>query len=215
MAEQLQLKVIVSEMFAENAYIAWLSGRSDCLVVDPGLDVQRILEELDQQQLVPAAILNTHGHADHIAGNQAMKRRWPDCPLIIGREDADKLTDPMQNLSGQFGFGLVSPPADQVVQEGDTLELAGFELEVLEAPGHSRGHVVFLWRGGDPVYVFGGDVLFQGSIGRSDFPDGDFGQLENSIRTKLYTLPDSTIVLPGHGDPTTVGEEKRSNPFVR
>jgi glyoxylase-like metal-dependent hydrolase (beta-lactamase superfamily II) len=135
--------------------------------------------------------------------------------LIIGRKEAAKLTDPMANLSGSYGIAIVSPPADQQVDEGDVCAAAGLDLEVLETPGHSAGHVVFVWRGGTPWKVFGGDVLFQGSVGRADFPDSNPGQLVDSIRGKLYTLPGETVVLPGHGDPTTIDIEKRTNPFVR
>lgn len=211
---ELRLAMIVSMPFAENTYIAQLSGRDDCLVIDPGLEPDLIFEQLDAEKLTPAAILNTHGHGDHIGGNQAMKDRWPDCPLVIGRHDAPKLTDAMLNLSGMFGVGITSPPADVLLDEGDVYRAAGFELEVLEIPGHSTGHVVFIWRGAKPYYVFGGDVLFNGSVGRCDFPDGDFAQLRDGIHQKLFPLPDDTVVLSGHGEPTTIGREKRSNPFV-
>ena len=200
--------------FAENTYILHLEGRNDCLVVDPGLEPLKILKYLDDRQLTPAAILNTHGHADHIAGNQAMKERWPDRPLVIGRGDAEKLTDPRLNLSGMFGAGLVSPPADELLDEGDIYRAGGFELEVLEIPGHSSGHIVFIWKMQRPFIVIGGDVLFAGSIGRTDFPDGSFELLAEGIHGKLFTLPDDTVVLPGHGETTNVGHEKRYNPFV-
>lgn len=212
---RLILETIVSRPFAENSYIAQISGRSDCVIVDPGFEPDTIIEYVTRQRLTPAAILNTHGHVDHIAGNEALKRCWPDCPLVIGAGDAEKLVDPFKNLSGVYGAGITSPPADTLVREGDVYRAAGLELEVREAPGHSTGHVVFIWKGGEPWVVFGGDVLFQGSVGRTDFPDGDAAQLAAAIRTKLYTLPDDTIVLPGHGDPTTIGEERRHNPFVR
>jgi hydroxyacylglutathione hydrolase len=143
-----------------------------------------------------------------------MKRCWPHVPLVIGAGDAEKLTDPDKNLSRPFGMDVMSPEADQLVREGDTYSAAGLDLEVFECPGHSIGHVVFLWRGASPWIVFGGDVLFQQSIGRTDFPDGSFEMLEKAIRTKLYVLPNDTIVLPGHGDQTTIGSEKRLNPFV-
>lgn len=124
------------------------------------------------------------------------------------------LGDPRLNLSADFGVGLVSPPADATLVEGDTYQAAGFDLEVAEIPGHSPGHVVFIWRGSEPILVFGGDVLFAGSVGRVDFPGGNFDQLATGIHNKLFPLPDDTIVLPGHGEPTTVGREKRTNPFV-
>lgn len=215
MPSRLKLAVVVSEMFDQNAYIAHLEGRSDCLVIDPGFNVDQLQEYLAEQRLTPAAFLNTHGHADHIAGNEAMKRCWPQVPLVIGTRDADKLTDPMKNLSRPFGMDVLSPPADVLLNEGDQYSAAGFDLDVYECPGHSIGHVLFVWRGESPIVVFGGDVLFQRGIGRTDFPDGSFEQLAEGIRTKLYTLPDDSVVLPGHGEPTTTGEEKRSNPFVK
>jgi hydroxyacylglutathione hydrolase len=213
MTAPLQIHTIVSRLFAENTYIAWLPGQTTCLIIDPGLDPEAILEFLQAQQLTPAAILNTHGHADHIAGNRALKEAYPGAPLIIGSGDANMLADAMANLSGPFGMPIISPPADRLVYEGDVLELAGFRLEVLEIPGHSPGHVVFLsWQPG-PL-VFGGDVLFRDSIGRSDFPGGDHLQLLEGIYTKLFTLPEPTVVYPGHGPVTTVGQEKRTNPFL-
>lgn len=205
---------IVSTLFEENAYLAYLEGRSDALVVDPGLEPEEIVAGLRKRDLAPAAILCTHGHSDHIAGNEALKELWPDCPLVIGAGDAAKLTDPAGNLSAGFGFNLISPAADRTVKEGDVLEYAGFRLEVRETPGHSSGHVVFVASELSPIQVFGGDVLFSGSIGRTDFPDGSFSQLKQAIHEKLFPLPDDTIILPGHGPSTTVGEEKRNNPFV-
>lgn len=201
-------------MFEENCFVAFHAERTDCLVFDPGLEPEKVLAVLDEHRRTPAAILCTHGHADHIAGNAALKQRWPECPLIIGEGDAWKLTDPTGNLSAGFGFDVVSPPADRTVVEGEVLSFAGFELEVLDTPGHSPGHVVFVEHGLTPTRVFGGDVLFRGSVGRTDFPDGSWEDLRRSIHTKLFPLPDDTVVLSGHGPPTTIGEEKRSNPFV-
>jgi glyoxylase-like metal-dependent hydrolase (beta-lactamase superfamily II) len=205
---------VISPPFDENTYVAHLAGRSDCIVFDPGFDPDSILDYLEQRGLTPAAILCTHGHSDHIAGNAALKQRWPNVPLVIGVGDAWKLTDPKGNLSAAFGASLISPSSDRTVDEPERFEAAGLTLDVLAAPGHSAGHVVFLCRQVAPWHVFGGDVLFRGSIGRTDFPDGDFDALRASIHDKLFTLPDDTIVLPGHGPATTVGREKRTNPFV-
>ena len=212
--ESIKLGIVTSQMFGENAYFAWRDGETKCLVVDPGLDVEQILGFLDEQGLQPAVILNTHGHADHIAGNATLKQKWPEIPLVIGKGDEVKLTDPEQNLSASYGMEMVSPPADQTVCHGERLEWAGIALQVRDTPGHSAGHVVFVVEENDPILVFGGDVLFRGGIGRTDFPDGNFDDLERSIRQQLYTLPDSAVVLPGHGPPTEIGQERQHNPFV-
>jgi hydroxyacylglutathione hydrolase len=210
----LQLATIVSLPFEQNTYIANFSGRNDCLIIDPGLEPQKILKHLDEHKLAPAALLITHGHSDHIGGNAALKERWPNCPIVIGEEDAAKLTDPWQNLSGPFGLPMVSPPADIIVSDGDVYEAAGFELKIRAVPGHSIGHVAYVWEESSPFVAWVGDIIFAGSIGRTDFPDGDFQQLISGIRSKLFILPDDTMLLSGHGPATTVGEEKRHNPFV-
>ena len=213
-SSSIRLAVIVSAPFEENTYIAYVDGRTDCLIIDPGLEPDEILAHLDREGLTPAAILITHGHSDHIAGNRVLKGRYPDCPIVVSHGDAAKLTDPKLNLSAAFGAHLVSPPGDVLLGEGDVYSAAGFELLVREIPGHSSGHVVFIVQGAKPAIVFGGDVLFAGSIGRTDFPDGSFEQLAEGIWEKLFTMDDATVVLPGHGPTTTVGQEKRSNQFV-
>ncbi|HXG11912.1 MAG TPA: MBL fold metallo-hydrolase [Gemmataceae bacterium] len=213
MAGSLQLHTIVSMPFEENTYVVWRPGQSEALVIDPGLEPDLILDFLRQQGLKPAAILNTHGHADHIGGNAAMKQAFPGVPLIIGADEARLLTDAEANLSAPFGMPVTSPPADRLVREGDVVEAAGIPLEVLEVPGHSPGHVVYLYRD-RPCLLFGGDVLFRGSIGRYDFPNSNGPLLLAGIRDKLLTLPPDTVVYPGHGPATTIGHEKRTNPFV-
>jgi hydroxyacylglutathione hydrolase len=205
---------IESLPFGENTYVVFRPGTADCLVVDPGFEPDAVVAAIEKCGLEPRAILLTHGHSDHIAGNGFLRERWPGLPILIGRHDAPKLTDPEQNLSAPFGLALTSPPADRLLDDGETLDLAGLALEVREIPGHSRGHVVFVVGGCDPPVVIGGDVLFHGSVGRTDFPDGDAAALAAGIRGRLYTLPDDTLVLPGHGPPTTVGHERRHNPFV-
>ena len=135
----LQVRTIVSRPFEENTYVVWLDGRADALVIDPGLEPDLILDVLAEHGMTPAAILNTHGHADHIGGNEAMKRAFPDAPIVIGELDAVMLTDPMANLSAVFGAPVISPPADATVKEGDVIEHAGIPLEVRHIPGHSPG----------------------------------------------------------------------------
>lgn len=206
---------IESLPFGENTYVASRGEDAPCLVVDPGFEPGAIIDWIDGHKLDPGAILLTHGHADHIAGTMALRERWPTLPIWIGRHDAEKLTSPQGNLSALFGLPLSCPPADRLLDDGETVEVAGFRLEVRAIPGHSRGHVVFVLHESTPPLVFGGDVLFRDGVGRFDFPDGDEAALVVGIRRRLYSLPDESLVLPGHGDTTTVGRERRGNPFVR
>jgi hydroxyacylglutathione hydrolase len=209
----LQIHTIVSAPFDENTYIVWLPPRTDAVVIDPGLEPELILEFLRSHCLTVAAVLNTHGHADHIAGNADIKAAFPTAVLHIGAGDEPMLTDADLNLSAPFGMAVTSPPADRLLVEGEVVETAGLRLQVWEIPGHSPGHVVFVVDG-QPTVVFGGDVLFRGSVGRSDFPGGSARQLVDGIRAKLFTLPAETIVYPGHGPVTNVGVEMRTNPYL-
>ena len=211
--ESLHIELVVSPPFMENTWIIRKSGGDQCLVIDPGFTPEKVVELIEFQKLTPAAILLTHGHVDHIAGNFDLRAKWPKLPIVIGVGDAPMLLDPSANLSLKWGMPLTSPPADQLLREGDTLDLAGISLEVLEIPGHSPGHVVYVWRTGATTRVFGGDVLFLGSIGRCDLPGGNQRLLVDGIRRKLFVLPDDAIVFPGHGEPTTIGEERDTNPY--
>jgi glyoxylase-like metal-dependent hydrolase (beta-lactamase superfamily II) len=213
MPQSVQIRTIVSMPFEENTYVVWLEGQGECLVIDPGLEPDLILDFLGEANLKPALILNTHGHADHIAGNADMKRAFPTAPLVVGANEVPLLVDARENLSYYFGTPIVSPAPERTVKEGDVIEAAGIRLEVLDVPGHSPGHVAFVYRG-TPTIVFGGDVLFRGSIGRHDFPHSDGPTLFRSIRDKLFNLSEDAVVYPGHGPVTTVGQEKQYNPFV-
>jgi hydroxyacylglutathione hydrolase len=213
MSPKVDVHTIVSLPFEENTYIVWPEGSGEAVVVDPGLEPDLIVDFLREHDLTTKAILNTHGHADHIGGNGFLKSAFPEAPLIIGTREAEMLTDSEKNLSGPFGMPITSPPADRTVDEGDTVTAAGLMFEVYDIPGHSPGHVVFVLRG-SPCRVFGGDVLFRGGIGRTDFPGGSTAKLLDGIRRKLFTLPPDTLVYSGHGPVTTVGHEMATNPFL-
>jgi hydroxyacylglutathione hydrolase len=210
----LDIDVVVSELFGENAYLLRKKGAPECVIVDPGGDVDAILATIELKKLQPKWLFNTHGHADHIAGNAGTLEKFPDLPLLIGRIDANKLTDPVENLSAAFGFAVTSPPADVLLEDDQICDWLGFSWEIRLTPGHCAGHVIAVAKEVSPVVVIGGDLVFQGSVGRSDFPDSDPEALENSIRQRLYDLPGDTLVLPGHGPTTTVEFEKAHNPFV-
>ncbi|MBX3398047.1 MAG: MBL fold metallo-hydrolase [Gemmataceae bacterium] len=211
---RIQIETIESQPFGENSYLVWIEGRADAFVIDPGFEPELILEQIETRGLTLAAIVNTHGHLDHIAGNAAIKAAFPDAPILIGIGEKDWLTDANLNRSAFYGMPVVSPPADRTVIDGETIEIAGIPMLVREIPGHSPGHVVYILIETKPTMVLGGDVLFRGSIGRTDFPGGSFEVLEKGIHEKLWPLPDNTVVYPGHGPVTTIGHEKRTNPFV-
>jgi glyoxylase-like metal-dependent hydrolase (beta-lactamase superfamily II) len=210
----IQIHTVVSDPFAENSYIVWRDGGREAFVVDPGFEPEPILEFLAERGLTCIAIVNTHGHVDHIAGNAAMKHAFPEAPILIGPGDAIMLTDAVVNMSAGYGIPIISPSADRLVKEGDRLELAGIALEVFDIPGHSPGHVVYMVRETQPFTVLGGDVLFRGSIGRTDFPGGSFETLKAGIERVLWPLPADTVVYPGHGPVTSTGHEKQTNPFL-
>lgn len=198
--------------FEQNCTVFWCENTRQAAVIDPGGDIGRILDFLESEQLILAKILVTHGHIDHAGGVAALAERT-GVPVEGPHEDDRFWIDGMAQQSKMFGFpNVASFQPDRWLQDGDKVGFGEIELEVLHCPGHTPGHVVFYYRAGGLVQV--GDVLFQGSIGRTDFPKGDHATLICSIKEKLFALGDDVDFIPGHGPMSNLGEERRYNPFL-
>jgi glyoxylase-like metal-dependent hydrolase (beta-lactamase superfamily II) len=198
----------------ENTYILY-NEEGDCCIIDPGCYFPKERDELktgiEKTGLRPVLLLNTHCHLDHVFGNKFVHDTWGLTLHIHEKEKAMLDFAPQSGLMWQLPFDNYEGPI-VYLKEGNIIRIGKEELKVLFTPGHSPGSVSYYHEAGG--FVIGGDVLFQGSIGRTDLPGGSFEVLADSIRTQLYTLPDETVVYSGHGPATTVGEEKMSNPYV-
>lgn len=197
-------------MLQENCYLYACPQTREAVIIDPGDEAPRILDRIQELELIPKYIINTHGHFDHISAIDAISAIYP-VPLAIHLADVHMYTD--ERMAKMYGrpAPLVHRKPDVLLEEGDTLFFGTLTLVVLHTPGHSPGGICLVSR---PYCIFSGDTLFHRSIGRSDFEGGDHEQLIASIRKKLYTLDDDLVVFPGHGIPTTIVEEKHENPFV-
>jgi hydroxyacylglutathione hydrolase len=195
---------------AENCFLLRHDDSDRALIVDPGDEAERILGPVEELGLTVEAILITHCHFDHI-GAVAPVARETGATVYCPQIEKPVLADIMSWVPGPFG-PFESYDADETVAGGETLELAGFEIDVIFTPGHSPGHVTYSVRDSDAI--FSGDVLFQGSVGRTDLPGGDWGTLLDSIRTLIDGHPPETAVYPGHMGLTTLGAERAANPFL-
>lgn len=195
-----------------NCYLL-IKENNDCLIIDPGGEAAKLTKILDEEKLTPKAILLTHAHFDHIGAVDEVREKY-QIPVYIHEKEKDWLVDPALNGSARFQMGgaIRLQPADELFTKEQAVEIAGFPFNVLETPGHSPGSVSFYFA--NIALLFGGDALFQGSIGRTDLPGGDHQTLLQSIHDKLLSLPENTIVLPGHGPATTIGNEMDKNPFL-
>lgn len=214
-----------SAAFGTNCYVVAPAAGEECVVVDPGVEVVQQLDEvLREHRLQPVAVLLTHGHIDHtfsvtpVCGARGI-------PAYLHPGDDHMLADPLSGISAEaaalFGGRLQWTEPDDVkpLADGEVLRLAGLEVTVDHAPGHTEGSVAFRLPGDPqdqrPEVMLSGDLLFAGSIGRTDLPGGDFATMQQSLATKVLTLRDEVVVLPGHGPQTTIGRERAANPFLQ
>ncbi len=195
--------------FDTNTYLVWDEDSMEAMLIDVAAPSKEIINEIKSLNLKLKFLINTHGHGDHIGGNKSIKENF-DIQLLIHEDDAETITDPHKNLSTFWGDGIISPSADIKLKGGEKFKLGNKELTVIHTPGHSEGGISILIKN----LLFSGDTLFAGAIGRDDIPGGDYNTLVKSIQEKLFKLPDDTIVLPGHGPYTTIGREKKGNPYV-
>lgn len=211
--------------FGTNCFLVAAEAGSECLVIDPGMDALRGIEELlAEHRLRPAAVLLTHGHLDHTWSV------FPVCdgygiPGYIHPDDAGQLSDPLSGMSRQMAMALqqmaggkmqrIEPDEVRSLGDGEVLDLVGLELTVRHGPGHTPGSVSFHASAQQSPLMFAGDLLFEGSIGRTDLPGGDHAAMLQSLARVVLPLDDATVVLPGHGGTTTIGRERATNPYLR
>jgi glyoxylase-like metal-dependent hydrolase (beta-lactamase superfamily II) len=210
----IQIKTFYFNELRECTYVLWDETHT-CVVVDPGAESEsersRLQQFIDDHKLKPAAMLNTHGHFDHVMANAFLARTYGICSYIHA---GDRVLLEKTNEYGQmFGYNIEQPPAAAgFLTEGCPFCFGHSQLQVLHTPGHSKGGVCFY--APDDHFVLTGDTLFQGNIGRVDLPGGDFDEIMESLSGKLMLLPDDTAVYPGHGLPSTIGDERRNNPYI-
>ncbi|HEV8079903.1 MAG TPA: MBL fold metallo-hydrolase [Chitinophagaceae bacterium] len=210
----LKIKVFIFSPIQENTYVLY-NEKNECLIIDPGCyfpeEQQQLKAFIDENRLIPKMLLNTHCHLDHVFGNKFIAETY-DLTLHLHQKEEAMLQMapasglmfdmPFDNYTGEFIF----------LNEGDKIYLGEDELEIILAPGHSPGSICFYSKA--QKFIIGGDVLFNGSIGRTDLPGGNYNTLIQSIKEKLFVLPDDVVVYNGHGPETTIGNEKKFNPFV-
>jgi len=205
----MRYKIVIVGALETNCYLVYCSQTRQCAIVDPGADPEAIFLAIAEEEIHPVVLINTHGHVDHIGANRDMKDKFR-VPLLIHPADKDRLGK-VESLELSLLLGAKdSPPADRLIQDGDLIAIGEGDLRVLHTPGHTPGGVSLLGDG----FLLSGDTLFFEGVGRTDLPGGNAKQLEKSVREKIMVLPDDTVVLPGHGPLTTVGQERQNNAFL-
>lgn len=210
-----QVVMLTYNPFSENTYLVY-DETGECVIIDPGcytsMEERHLTQTIAEKNLRPVKLLNTHGHLDHVFGNRFVLDTWGLEAAIHPGEHP--VLDAVERIAQMYGVPMRStvPPPGPALADHDLIQFGNTTLQCILAPGHSPAHLCFYCE--KDGFLIGGDVLFKGSIGRTDLPGGDYDTLINNIRNRIYTLPDETIVWPGHDAPTTVGHEARTNPFV-
>lgn len=211
----MNVKTLVFNPFQENTYIVW-SKSGECAIIDPGMmhrnEYQAISAFIEEKGLTPTHLLNTHMHIDHVAGNEYISNKYG--LVAEGNIEDNFLAERVKEQAQMFGvpYSGKNVTIGKNLSENDIIKIGDESLKVIEIPGHSKGHIAFYSE--KDGLIFTGDALFQLSIGRTDLPTGNYNQLLTSIDTKLMTLPDETVVYPGHGNKTTIGFEREHNPYI-
>jgi hydroxyacylglutathione hydrolase len=205
----MEIEILEVSPFQVNCYLVWSKEEKVGVIIDPGDEDELILERIEKNGITPKAILLTHGHADHIGAVKPLKEKL-NIPLYIGHGDENMLESPSANVSLMFGFKITCPPPDHILKDSDVISFGPLKFSIFATPGHSPGGICYFIE----KVLFCGDTLFNGSIGRTDLPGGDYRQLIESIDKNILSLPDEIICYPGHGPRTTVGDERKHNPFL-
>ncbi len=204
------LKRVIVGDFDTNCYLVGDSATREIFILDPGSEPEKILEEVSENNFHILDIINTHGHIDHIGANRIRENLDYSIPILAHPNDKSFFSDPEKNLSSLFDLPFISPEPDKFLEEGDEVKVGKYSFMVILTPGHTPGSICLF---GEKI-LFSGDTLFKEGIGRTDFPESSLIDMEISLQ-KLSTLPDETIVYPGHGEKTTIGQAKRENPFFK
>jgi hydroxyacylglutathione hydrolase len=207
---QMKYEMVVVGALETNCYLVYCEESSECAVVDPGAEPERIIRQISSLELEPVILIDTHGHVDHVGANKDIKEKY-DIPLCIHSLDSRMLDNILATTMGLFLGAKKSPEPDRFLEDGELIPIGKSHLKVIHTPGHSPGSISLSGDG----FLLSGDLLFCGGVGRTDLPGGSWSVLEDSIRKRIFTFPDDTIVLPGHGPSTSVGQEKSANPFIR
>ncbi len=210
MMGHMRYEMVVVGAIETNCYLVYCEETLECAVVDPGGDPEMIIRKISDMELKPVILINTHGHVDHVGANKDIKDKY-EIPLCIHSADSHMLDSILASAMGLFLGAKKSPAPDKFLEDGEDILIGISHLEVIHTPGHSPGSISLSGDG----FLLSGDLLFFGGVGRTDLPGGSWSMLEDSIRSKIFSFPDDTIVLPGHGPATTVGQEKTANPFIR